>query len=281
MKTVGTPSATFSSVSTVTVVSPAEDPHIDATTEESLERTMKRAAESLPSTERGKFGEAVQLLHGDYMAKHPTDSAEESHVRQATLAGLRTQLHGKTAREVISEAETLVRRLIDAEAQRKQAATSRVLPPATAVLGDTLACDALISSRIKPVQPADADLLQVSDDSFMKPEAERKRLRAERRLEGSSSLGTDKLAIEVRGRELHFVTSASVETGAAFGPPFRIIKNDDSALAAVDLQEGLMGFTLSSFLLNKRNGLAVWTKSRPSFLIHAEPDTQAHYLRCR
>lgn len=248
------------------------EPRLDATSQDALDRTMKLATAALPPTQRGKFEEAVGILIGDHIDKHPNEPPE---------ARLLAVFHGRTASELLEDAEALVKRLIDAESERKQAITSRALPPATVVDASSLACEALVSTTISPSQLAPADFFQISDSSFRKPKAEIEGLVHARTLEASSSVGTDRLAIEVRSDGLHFVTRAAVESGIAFAPPFRIVKNDSNALAAVDLQEGSLGFTLSTFLLNKQNGLAVWTKSRPSFAIRQEPDTQAHYLLCR
>ena len=127
----------------------------------------------------------------------------------------------------------------------------------------------------------DAHAYRISETSLLKPEPELTQLYEIKRLEATSDVGTDKLAIEIEGKTLKFMTQTSVESGQATAAAFQIIRNDKDVLAAVDYQSGALGSSFSSFLLNKKTGYAVWTKSRPSFLVDGQADTQAHYLQCR
>jgi hypothetical protein len=138
-----------------------------------------------------------------------------------------------------------------------------------------------LSTSIAPARSRDAQAYRISETSLLKPETELKQLYDTKRLEAASNTGTDMLAVEVDGKTLKFITRASVEAGQASAAAFQIIRNDKDVLAAVDHQSGVLGLSLSSFLLNKKNGYAVWTKSRPSFLVDEQPDTQTHYLQCR
>lgn len=140
--------------------------------------------------------------------------------------------------------------------ERQSGVASVATPRGAAIQSNALACEALLTTSILPASEG-------------------------KRLEARTSLGTDKLALEIHGRVLKFMTRAAVEAGMATAAEFQILRNDDDALAAVNYQSGALGSTLSSLLLNKKNGLAVWTKSHPSFLVDEQPDTQAFYLRCR
>lgn len=134
--------------------------------------------------------------------------------------------------------------------------TSMAIPQDTVIRANALACQALLETSILPISE-------------------------NKRLEARAGVGTDKLAVEIHGQVLRFMTKASVEAGMATPAEFQVLRNDDEVLAAVSYQTGALGSTLGSFLLNKKNGLAVWTKSRPSFLVDKQPDTQAFYLRCQ
>jgi hypothetical protein len=102
-----------------------------------------------------------------------------------------------------------------------------------------------------------------------------------KRLEASSTVGKDKIAMQVQGRTLRFMTRRSVESGIASPAEFQILQNDQESLVAIETGTGTLGSTVNSVVVNKRNGLAVWTKSRSSFLFDSEPDGQMLYLACR
>jgi len=136
------------------------------------------------------------------------------------------------------------------------AADSVRMPPGVPIHDTAMACQALLTTSILP-----------------NPQT--------KGLETETGVGTDKLAIEIHGSVLRFMTQASVGAGQATAAEFQILHNDNEVLVAVNYQRGALGSNLNSLLVNKKNGLAVWTKSRPSFLVDEEPDTQTHYLRCQ
>lgn len=133
------------------------------------------------------------------------------------------------------------------------------LPPGTPVLDKELACEAIIGTSIEQ-QPEDV---------------------AAQKLTTKVQKATDKLAIKVKERTLTFITVASVQAGQAEGAEFIIVKDASDYLMAVHVAEGALVTSLNSFLLNRKNGLAVWTKSRPSFLTIKTPETHSFYLVCR
>lgn len=98
---------------------------------------------------------------------------------------------------------------------------------------------------------------------------------------GELNKGTDKVAIEVEGDKLYFLTRASVEVGTARGEPWNIVKNSNDRIVA--LYNGLdqMGTDVNLFILNKKNGIAVWTKTNSDLFGTENPGAQSFYLVCR
>ena len=136
---------------------------------------------------------------------------------------------------------------------------STVLPGTFPVTSTDLACQAISSSIIEQ-QPEDV---------------------AAGRLIAHVQKASDKLAVKIKGDRLSFMTVASVEAGQAEGAEFLIVKDTEDYLMAVHLSEGGLTTSLNTFVLNRKNGLAAWTKSRPSFLTIETPDTHSVYLVCR
>lgn len=77
-------------------------------------------------------------------------------------------------------------------------------------------------------------------------------------------------------KTLSFLSGASFDTGVVDGVDFSIIKNDDRELAAILWN----GNSINSLVLNKTNGLAIWSKSRSDFPGYGAPSTNLSYLRC-
>ncbi len=98
---------------------------------------------------------------------------------------------------------------------------------------------------------------------------------------GELNKGTDKIAIEIEGDKLYFLTRASVEVGTAKGEPWNIVKNSGDRVVA--LYNGLdqMGTDINLFILNKKNGIAVWTKTNSDLFGTENPGAQSFYLVCR
>jgi hypothetical protein len=134
--------------------------------------------------------------------------------------------------------------------------TSVAIPADRRVLANSLACQAVLSA-------------------FIVPEPKSKQLQA------TASLGSQRLAIEFGGSIMKLITTTSVNSGNATAAEFQVLRDDEENLVAILHDRGTLGSTLNSFVLNKRNGLAVWTKARPFFLFDPQPDMQAFYLQCR
>ena len=75
---------------------------------------------------------------------------------------------------------------------------------------------------------------------------------------------------------LEFMTVASVKIGLTKGDEFLIINNNSKKLQAVWFND----LAISSIVLNKKNGLAVWLKGSQTDLYDA-PNGQIIYLACK
>lgn len=93
--------------------------------------------------------------------------------------------------------------------------------------------------------------------------------------------GTDKIAIEVEEDKMYFLTQASVGIGTARGEPWTVVRNTDHRIVAV--YDGLdeIGTDFNMFILNKTNGIAVWTKTHSDLFGTENPAAQSFYLVCR
>lgn len=254
------------------VVNPAT---VDGSSQEGLKTSLEEVKASLPASQREKFTQALQVLMGKLLEELAADGREPADQAWAQ------ELNGKSGREIIAEAEAVVRDLIAEHEKRQQAVTSAVLESGARVATASLTCSAVLSASIMPGQPSEGDYLEITDTSLLKSKDEIAKLSAETTLESKSRTGTDTLAIRIDGDRLHVMTRAAVESGIATAAPMIIVRNSDDEMAAIAAEEIPLSFTLETFLLNKQNGYAVWTKSRPRYLIQDVPDTQAIYFRCR
>lgn len=93
--------------------------------------------------------------------------------------------------------------------------------------------------------------------------------------------GTDKIAIKIKGNKLKFLTRASVEIGNAEADEWQIIKNEKNNLVAVlsGLDQPLGDINI--FMLNKQNGIGIWSKTEQNLVLSENPGTQAYQLICR
>jgi hypothetical protein len=91
------------------------------------------------------------------------------------------------------------------------------------------------------------------------------------------------LALRVERDHLVFLTKASLEAGVAEGSRFPLIHNGVDYLKAVESTDSGVA-TLESFVLNKRNGLAIWSRVRPAGFARdvapGAPDSSTIYFRC-
>jgi len=103
------------------------------------------------------------------------------------------------------------------------------------------------------------------------------------RLSARIDEGTDVLSIRIERDHLVFLTKAAFEGGVAEGSRFPLIENDAEYLKALESSSSGVA-TLESFVLNKRNGLAIWTRVRPAGFLGkvspAAPDSDTMYFRC-
>ena len=97
-------------------------------------------------------------------------------------------------------------------------------------------------------------------------------------IEGTLSKGTDKIAISIKDKQnLSFLTAASVEAGTSEGDLWKILKNDNKELVAI-LYDPIFG-SINTLTLNKESGLAVWSKTRPTFITY-DAYGSIIYMRC-
>ncbi|MFH1407471.1 MAG: hypothetical protein ABIG91_00310 [Patescibacteria group bacterium] len=91
-----------------------------------------------------------------------------------------------------------------------------------------------------------------------------------------------KLAIEIDGSELKMLTTSSVEIGITEPARLVIVKEDENLLIAIDPElDSYINRGVGTFILNKKSGTAVWTKSKPSILNSQMPYVQMYYMECR
>ncbi|MBN2123543.1 MAG: hypothetical protein JW821_04570 [Deltaproteobacteria bacterium] len=94
--------------------------------------------------------------------------------------------------------------------------------------------------------------------------------------------GTERVAFEVAEDALHFRSGADAETKEREPARFRIIHNRDQRLVAVLYTLTERGFIIDVFNLDKRTGIALWTRtnsSDPSGIGY--PSVKSTYLFCR
>lgn len=103
-------------------------------------------------------------------------------------------------------------------------------------------------------------------------------------IEGEVERGTDKIAMKIKDAQtLEFLTVASLEIGVTEGSKFVIVQNDREKLIAAYFNESDPIPGIDTLVLNKKNGLALWTKAKPEFLgsIYGAPGGMVFYLICR
>lgn len=97
-------------------------------------------------------------------------------------------------------------------------------------------------------------------------------------IEGSVQKGTDKVAMNIKDSEtLSLLTAASIEAGTTEGDNFKIVQNNDQKLMAFWFNENV----ISTVVINKNNGLAIWLKGNPDFILYGAPHGQVIYMVCR
>ena len=96
-------------------------------------------------------------------------------------------------------------------------------------------------------------------------------------IEGTVQKGTDTVAMNIKdSKTLNFLTGASIKAGVSEGDNFAILQNDDQKLMAAWFSDSV----ISTVVLNKTNGLALWLKGSPDFVTYEGPHGQIIYLKC-
>lgn len=97
-------------------------------------------------------------------------------------------------------------------------------------------------------------------------------------IEGEVKKGTDTIAMTIKDEDtLSFLTGVAVKAGTSEGDNFRIVQNNDEKLMAVWFNQ----YVINTVVLNKKNGLGVWTKSDPDFITYDAPHGSIIYMICR
>lgn len=103
------------------------------------------------------------------------------------------------------------------------------------------------------------------------------------KVEAELVTGGSKIALEVEGDILNFLTSTSVEVGIIEPMEMTIFQNDQDYLVAVAYDPSATVFgtaDVNIVMLNKNNGFATWSKSRTKSFVSDNPDSQVYYLTC-
>ncbi len=246
---------------------------IDATTQKSFDRTFARVEESLPLNLRAKFEQAWIVIMTDTVERLDPDLPESS-----ALVKMRQALHGKTALEVISAAEIIVRRLIDDEHRRLAKTTSVDLPRPTDISKvSSLTCEAIVSTAMDHASPGVSTAYEITPESLFRNNVP---IDGER-IEAVSRQGTDRLALEIGSVVAKIMTMASVEQGNAIPAEFSVIVNDAEQIVMFGMMDTAPMRSANVIVMNKQTGFAVWTKTRAADLFANVPNSQIHYLQCR
>jgi hypothetical protein len=97
-------------------------------------------------------------------------------------------------------------------------------------------------------------------------------------IEGKISAGQNAVSIEIEGpKTLAFLSQAGFSAGAARGPSFDILQNTQDHLTATFFD----GSSVNTFVLNKTNGLAIWSKVRATFPGYGAPTGAQSYMVCQ
>lgn len=155
-------------------------------------------------------------------------------------------------------ASLVVAFLLNPHAQAKETRVKRPPPAAPPLsIGDNFFCSAVLGSLLYTEDAKDGEIIGTLFD------------------------GTDRIAMKVDGGKLHFLTKASFEAGDVGDEnPFSVLVNDDERVVAID-HDLVRDVSISTFALNRKTGVAVWSKSRPNgFLDTLNPDNQSYLLSC-
>ena len=134
---------------------------------------------------------------------------------------------------------------------------SVALPTPTPLAGrDTFACRSLM----------DSDLTGSYDASQTKG------------LEDKISGAGNAVSVKIENRKtLVFLSDAAANAGVQGGSSFDIVLNTNAQLVAMYFN----GTSINLFVLNKTNGLAIWSKTRSTFPGYGAPTGAMTYMACR
>lgn len=96
-------------------------------------------------------------------------------------------------------------------------------------------------------------------------------------IEGKVSSGQNGVSLSITNDStVEFLSDAGAKAGGG-SATFQIVRNDAAQLAAYFFD----GQSMSSLVLNKDNGLAIWSKIRSTFPIYDAPTGSSSFLVCR
>jgi len=104
-------------------------------------------------------------------------------------------------------------------------------------------------------------------------------------IEAEVAKGTDKLIIEIEGNKLYFLTKAAFEAGYGAKTDekdaWRIIQNNKDRIIAIFNGLQQLSQDVNLLIINKSNGIGIWTKTESNYFLTDNPATQAYYLLCK
>jgi hypothetical protein len=101
------------------------------------------------------------------------------------------------------------------------------------------------------------------------------------RIKAEIYTGGSGISIVIGQKTLKLLTSTSVEHGMMEPLELKIVQNNEDSIISLAYEEALLGNGIvHSFILSKKTGFAVWTKSNSAFLYVKNPDAFVSYLQC-
>lgn len=128
-------------------------------------------------------------------------------------------------------------------------------------LRSSLSCEALLDSFVGP----EKDWVEVGPGDQIKAETKK---------------GTDKFAVEIKENAVSILSRVNFEAGFLEAPNYTILQNDAGSLVAYWVNNSPA--SLETFILNKRTGLAIWTKAKPLDMFGRDiPEARSLYFACK
>jgi hypothetical protein len=148
-------------------------------------------------------------------------------------------------------------------------------------IGSKARCRGELASRVAPRRSYESDIVAHLAREALGVGGEEFKASSELLLFGSVGASDDELAVEWDDSRLALMSTASLKLGRARAAIFDVIEHTMSSTIAV-LVDNECAFCpiLDTFSLNKKEGYAVWTKTRLISLMHDAPSTESIYLRC-